>query len=412
MKKVLMLSYHFPPEEGSCSDKNVKLLQSLTEAEIGVDVLTVGFHKEEEKYLGAKIYRVPGGFFHKNKNQEQVNNSFIPSGSNRITFKDKLKSFVQRHIIPDPVIDWYFEVKKWSATNSDLLKNYDLIFSISSPYSSHIIARYIYKKYNIQYVCSYGDPWIYEPSRRRGWMRYRIEYNIEKRIVNDAKAISVITDYNKREYARLYHIDDNRIATFNIGYRHSEKKHEIQEPGNLPRLIYGGSLNPVHRNVAPFFEALQKAPVVSVDIYNEDYPEVSNLVLKYNIESNVRIHKLIPAEQFNCELYKSDVLLLFGNKTPFQVPGKLFEYISTGTHIIYIKNNNDEDDGTSIILKKYGNVSVVQNNTAEIIDALYSISIKYNEQQLTPQSDIKDYEFHNTMRPVVEQVQSILNDII
>ena len=411
MKKVLMLSYHFPPEEGSCSDKNVKLLQSLTEAGIEVDLLTVGFHKDEEVYLGAKIYRVPGGIFHKNKNQEETNNTSISSVSNNISFKYKLKSFVQHHIIPDPIIDWFFEVKKWSAININILKNYDLIFSISSPYSSHIIAHYIYKKYNIQYVCSYGDPWIYEPSRRRGWMRYRIEYNIENRIVNDAKAISVITDYNKREYVRLYHIDENKITTFNIGYRQSEKKHAIQKPNNQPRLIYGGSLNPIHRNVAPFFEALQNAPVVSVDIYNEDYPEVFNLIREYHIESNVRIHKLIPAEQFNDELYKSDVLLLFGNKTPFQVPGKLFEYISTGTHIIYIKNNNDEDDGSSIILKRYGNVSVVQNNTAEIIDALYSISTKFNEQQLMPQTDIKDYEFHNTMRPIVEQVQSILNGI-
>ena len=40
MKTILVVSYHFPPEEGSCSDKNLRIVKLLLDSGYKVVVLT------------------------------------------------------------------------------------------------------------------------------------------------------------------------------------------------------------------------------------------------------------------------------------------------------------------------------------------------------------------------------------
>lgn len=404
-----MISYHFPPEEGSCSDKNVKILQVLSEAGYCVDVLTVGENHDDEMFENQRVFRVRGGVFHKGKNicDNRKETPQCVGGLSKV--KAAVKKFVQKNIIPDPIIDWIPNVRKWLRKNNSLMKNYDLIFSISSPYSVHIISHYIYKKYHIPYVCSYGDPWIYEPSRKRGKIRYAIEYQIEKRILKDASAVNLITQYNKLTYCKMYGLNQDKVVTYNIGYRQGSIKKECQQKRNLPRLIYGGSLNPVHRNIVPFLDALVGKTLVELDIYNGDFHPLPQMVKERGLNEFIHVHPLISAKEFNSELYKSDVLLLFGNKTIFQVPGKIFEYISTGTHVIYIKNNDNLNDASEEILRNYGNVTIVKNESSEIVAALEEIRRKYELGRLNAQTNASEYEFHKAMEPIVEQVRDVIS---
>lgn len=409
MKKILMISYHFPPEEGSCSDKNVKILQVLSEAGYHVDVLTVGENLDGETFLNQNVFRVKGGIFHKGKNicvndcKKEINTE------SQSKLKASLKKFVQKNIVPDPVIDWYPNVRKWLKKNESRISDYSLVFSISSPYSVHLISYYIYKKYKIPYICSYGDPWVYEPSRKRGKIRYALEFQIEKRIVRNAAAINLITEYNKKAYCKMYNLDQEKVVTFNIGYRQGTMQNTNRQKGDFPRLIYGGSLNPVHRNIVPFLDAMSRDSFVKVDIYNGDFPSLAGMVDERGLKDCVRVHDLISAKEFNAELYKSDMLLLFGNRTVFQVPGKLFEYISTGTHIVYIKNNDDPNDASEAILSHYGNTTIVANKSDEILKALAEIRNKHQTGLLNAQTNADSYEFHKTMESIVKQVERFVN---
>lgn len=401
MKKILMISYHFPPEEGSCSNKNIKILATLTDAGYDVDVLTVGNDCEGETFNDSNIYRVHGGRFHKGKNEIGCRD-VVTKQSHGI--KNRLKNFVKRVIIPDPVIDWKSNVLKWSKEHSSLMKDYGMILSISSPYSAHLISRSISKCFNIPYICSYGDPWIYEPSRKRGKIRQYIEYNLEKHVVVNAKKVLVITAYNKQKYKKLYGLPEEKVDTYNIGFSDSNKTTRRTNIADKVRLIYGGSLNPIHRNVKPFLQAARKVSDICVDIYNEDYSEILSMIEEYELQEKVNVEKLIPSSKFNDELYLSDVLLLFGNKTVFQVPGKLFEFISTGTHILYIKNSNEKGDASEKILKKYGNVTIIDNTEKEIIRGLTEIVKKHHAGELNQVCNKEEFEYHKTMKPIADAV--------
>ena len=103
-----------------------------------------------------------------------------------------------------------------------------------------------------------------------------------------------------------------------------------------------------------------------------------------------------------------DALLLFGNKTPFQVPGKVFTYISTNKSIIYIKNNNFDDDGTQMVLNDYGNSVTIKNEENEIIDGLNAIRNKQNQNKINSEL----FEFHNTMSPILQAVEDVIKEDI
>lgn len=254
---------------------------------------------------------------------------------------------------------------------------------------------------------SYGDPWIYEPKRKRGWIRYNIEFQLEKNLINKCDGLLVITDWNKNKYKRLYNIPEEKISTFHIGYSNEDVLDLPSASNETFNIIYGGSLDPVHRDPLPFIKALKRIEGVKISIFNNDRPDIGQLIKDNGVNEKVMLSPLIRASDFLKEMYKNDALLLFGNRTPFQVPGKVFTYISTGKTIIYIKNNNFTDDGTEEVLNKYGNAIILKNSEDDIVAKINDF-LYYNKSQSSIMNK-EVFEFHNTMRPICEMIERVLN---
>lgn len=402
MKTILVVSYHFPPEEGSCSEKNVRIAQLLLDYGFNVIVLTKPGETRPWASNKIKVLRTQSsGVFHKassNGNVCQTAGSQIKSNT--------IKNILSNIILPDGTIDWTWEGKKFFKSHRSLFSNVDLVLSISSPYSAHILSEYISKKLGVPYIMSYGDPWIYEPKRKRGFIRYNIEYALEKKLVTNSSGVLVITDWNENKYKSLYNIPDDKIGTYHIGFDKSDIQDMPPSNNSEFNIIYGGSLDPVHRDPEPFIKALRSVSGVNVSIYNNDSRDLPDIVQKYGVSNCVRLYPLVRASQFLNEMYKNDALLLFGNKTPFQVPGKVFTYIATGKTIIYLKNNSYSDDGTEEVLKRYGNAVVMDNDENSIIDGLNKFLSQRGQEPIC--SNRETFEFHNTMMPIIDMINNVL----
>ena len=402
MDTILVVAYHYPPEEGSCSEKNIRIVKKLVKGKYNVIVLTKAYknYPSVEENNGVTIVRtMRNGIFHKVQDKE------IRSVKN--TSSKSIKAKIANAIIPDATIDWFPEVRKTYKQFYRLFSQCKIILSISSPYSAHLVSNYLSKKMNIPFIMCYGDPWIYEPKRKRGKLRFLLEKNIEKSLLNRAKRILLITDWNKRMYHQLYNIEENKILTYNIGYDADECLNCIENSEHKEiNIIYGGSLDKVHRNPEPFIQALKDIDGVKFHLYNSDNEEVPALIKKYHVEDKVILQPIIPSKEFYKKLYEMDILLLFGNKTPFQVPGKVFTYISTKRAILYIKNNDSLDDGTEMILKKYGNADIIRNTSNEISD--YISKIKENIKTCR-KAYSEEFEYNKTMQPIENAIRMELS---
>lgn len=415
LARLLLLAYHFPPEDSSCTEKNTRLLKALVEA--GHDVTVVTKNKGYSNVVmhgdrAINVLRTTNGILHNEKhNTLGFSEIGIPKTTglrNRlVSLAKSLKRRASLSIIPDAAIDW-IGIAEREVIESNVLYDTDLIISTSSPYSSHILAYRLSKKTGVKYMLTYGDPWVYEPKRKRGLLRYTIERCVERRVVQNAAYVFVITTYNKKKYEELYDIDDSKIGTFNIGSELvTDKDLKCGCAHSRIALLYGGSLDPVHRNPEPMFEAISSLDNVTVDIYNEDYPNLYEMVSNYGVSDVVTIHKLVPSNQFAELMKQYDYLVLFGNKTPFQVPGKVFSYIASGKHILYIKNNDDPDDGTEEILLQYGNCTVVQNKASSIIEGIELLT--KDPCRIASVDRINEFCYLNTMRSIVDAVKIICN---
>lgn len=405
MKTILVVSYHFPPEEGSCSEKNSRIVQLLLDYGYKVVVLTKPGFTESFANPNLKIIRTKKlGIFHKSETQGNcIRTHSLAHDLNNSSIKSILSSI----IIPDGTIDWFYEAKKFFRKNKTEFENIDLVLSISSPYSAHLVSRYLAKKINIPYIMSYGDPWIYEPKRKRGKIRYAIEHSLESNLIKKSSGVLVITNWNRIKYQQIYKIPAQKIKTFHIGYNESDIMDSTNMKSDNFRIIYGGSLDPVHRDPKPFIEALHEIEGVNVTIYNNDSKELPLLIHDNEVSKKISHLPLIPSSDFLKEMYKKDALLLFGNRTPFQVPGKVFTYIATGKTIIYLKNNDFVDDGTEEVLKKYGNAIILKNEKQDIIKGMNTF---LKETLQSPRHMNREiFEFHNTMKPIVEMIKEILD---
>lgn len=147
MKTVLIVSYHYPPEEGSCNEKNIRIVKLLIESGYNVVVLTkgyIGYNNLDIQEKCTIIRTDKNGLFHKVQNEPTIcskTNTNITDSKLK-----KIKSKVSEILMPDSVIDWVSEVKKTFVKHKEYLCSVDVILSISSPYSAHIASEYLSKK--------------------------------------------------------------------------------------------------------------------------------------------------------------------------------------------------------------------------------------------------------------------------
>lgn len=88
-----------------------------------------------------------------------------------------------------------FWIKKWLIKSNEIIKkhNIELIFSSSSPVSSHIIASKVSKKYDINWVADYRDLWTQNHAYVYNFIRKYFEKKLEKKILSNTSAITTVS---------------------------------------------------------------------------------------------------------------------------------------------------------------------------------------------------------------------------
>lgn len=290
-----------------------------------------------------------------------------------------------------------------------------LIFATSSPPEALFLAEALARSENIPFISDLRDPWAYGweaqyPSVVDFWM----ERQTEKRILRSAAAVIANTPASRRQLLEVYGLSPSRVFAITNGYDEDEFHYQLSDnskfaPGNF-NLIHAGTWGQGHAPTKGgsigqrLSEAFRYMPIASnpdarsprtllkgLKIASDRDPafrksmrlhivgalsdEAADEFKRSSVADNIVFHgSKRSASEPNAMCAAADLAVLMHISMYFKgrpyctsVPGKLYNYLRTGTRIFAPMQESDATD----IIRKYSAGTVVDpENPEAVADAL------------------------------------------
>lgn len=433
---ILMITPAFPPYQGSHTQRMLAIANCLSASGLNVNVLTYEklaghptYNPETEKLIAnnIQVFRVECGFFHKKaytkyssfakekRGSRQENNikaSVIKRMfMNLVKFFDKIKDVI---FIPDSIIDWKKPVIKY-IKEKRLMEEIkpDFVLSCAMPCSVHSIGYAISRRYDVPLIMDYGDPWVYANGRKykRHKLKFWIERAMERKYINHAKLISFSTKGCEELYCNKFNLPEHKVCTVMTGYEDWLSNICINNEENEKiTLTYGGAIQDSVRDPFATFKAIDELASEGIEfiVRTDTVSKIQEYVDSNMNNKNIFVYSYIPFEDYYKEMLKADILVFFGNSTPNQLPGKIFNYLPTGKLILYVSNiQDDEKDQALQIVKDYGYYVWTVNDKESIKNALKeAINMLACDDAKVSQEKIKKYSSSNQCKILADAIVS------
>lgn len=358
MKRVLVITYYWPPAGGSGVQRWVKFskylpsclwqpviytpenpeMQSIDhslEADIPPEVEIV-------KRPITELYSIYRRFTGKSASQSQVN----MVNSQEKTWKQRLVMKLRgRFFVPDPRVSWVKPSVKF-------LKKYlaehpvDVIVSTGPPHSMHLIAQGVSRATGIPWIADFRDPWtkiFYFKHLELSARTIRKHQRLEQSVLDDASAVVAVSPLVQEEFRQMTKtpvelitngFDPEDFATDGFvedGFFNLTHTGQFAADGN-PTLLWE-VLSDKCRETPLFAEKLRIRLAGKTDV------QIVKSIKKASLEKNLINLGYINHDSVIREQSGSCVLLLPLRKEPeykATLPGKLFEYLGARRPILGI----------------------------------------------------------------------------
>lgn len=359
MKKVLIITYYWPPSGGAGVQRWLKFAKYLPQFGWEPIIYTPenpDFAVEDNSLLKDisnnlevvksriwepyEIYKFLIG-----KKGQKVNVSFAGDSRKQGLVHKIALALRGNLLIPDPRCFWIRPSVK-------LLKKYvsdhkvDAIISTGPPHSMHVIGRKLHKATNIPWLADFRDPWTnidFYKELNLSWISDKLHHRAEKQVLKNASKVVSVTPTWCAELAELAGRDVDLVHN---GYDEEDIVRTDKDVDRDFSLVHIGSLNAA-RNPHTLWVALS-------EMINENIDLAAHLKIRLvgNVESVVlqdieslgltkyvdRIGYMPHADAIAFQ-QTSTVLLLLVNNTPNAngiLTGKFYEYMASERPILVI----------------------------------------------------------------------------
>jgi len=357
MKKVLIITYYFPPAGGPGVQRWLKFVKYLPDFGIQpvvyvpenptypiTDQELVKDISEKAIIIKRKIFEPYGLASIFSKNKTKTISSGIIASERKQTSMDKFLLWIRGNLfIPDARIFWV-------RPSVRFLRKYirkhgiDTIITSGPPHSMHLIGLHLKEKLAVTWIADFRDPWTtigYHKALRLSAYAENEHQNLEHQVLNTADKIIVTSNNTKLEFEE---ITDKPITVITNGYDTVEqsevrpdKKFSVAHIGSFlsgrnPVILWQTISELVKENTefAKYFELKLIGTVSS---------EILEMIHAYNLDDYLNLIGYVSHTEALEHQKKSQVLLLIeinSFDTISIIPGKLFEYMVSGRPIIAI----------------------------------------------------------------------------
>lgn len=352
VRRVLIVSYYFPPRPGVASLRLRGLAKYLPEFGWEPVILTAKlpgvpepqYHVIETSYPGdaVSIWKGRLGLAPDKMFQEQIG---IPRA-----LREDRNSFTGRAVnLARGVIAYPDDQKHWYPVavreGDELLKNrrFDALLSSSGPVTCHLIAKELKKKHGIPWVADFRDLWTQNHYYPYVMARLLIERRLEINTLSDADHLVTVSEPLAQKL-RLLHRGKPVTAILN-GYDPDEAVE-----GALTKeftITYAGQLYQGKRDPAPLFRAIAELITerrldrrdVKVCFYGASEYWLERDVKRFALEDLVSLYPRVPRNEVLNMQRESQILLLLNWDDPKEIgvyTGKVFEYLAARRPILSV----------------------------------------------------------------------------
>ena len=361
MKKVLFITYYWPPSGKASLHWPLKIIKHLLSFGWRPLVLTVDedtFTQKDETFLNeipseVKIFRAksfePFNIYKKiigkNKDDQLIASETI-STKNR-SLSHRLSMWIRMNLfIPDARVGWYFPAVKKGMTLLEKDK-VDAIVSIGPPHTTHLIAKKLSSQFSLPHIPVFIDPWVdisYYRNFKRSNLTLSIDNSLEKSVLQNAAAIVFVTKTMSEDYEKKYPSIKNKTHVLYWGYSEEDFSLLPKEVGAEEVILHAGNIFD-YQNPKQFWETLKseidKGRKLKIVFIGTVSPEIKQSIRNSGLEAYTEYKGFLPYKEMLNEMMKASYLLVSATE-PRHVPGKLFEYLRTGKPIIAFGDGNEE----------------------------------------------------------------------
>jgi glycosyltransferase involved in cell wall biosynthesis len=362
MKKVLFITFYWPPSGKATLHWPLKIIKYLPEFGWQTSVLTVKedtFSSKDESLLGEideNLDVIKTGYFDPfniykmligKKSDEPLVTSETISASNKKLFH-RLSIWIRMNLfVPDARVGWYRKAVK-TARGYLMNNKIDAIVSIGPPHSSHLIGKKLGKIFKIPYIPVLIDPWVdisyYRNFKRNGFTLWLDNY-FEKSVLENAARVVFVTKSSLEEYQKKYPWLKGKAHVLYWGYNEEDfLKVDCNKKPEQEVLLHAGNIfdyqNPI------FFwqtvkDEIEKGRDLKIKFIGTVGPAIKKIIIETGLSERTEYLGFLPYNKALEEMCNAAYLFVCATEKR-HVPGKLFEYLRTGNPIIAFGDDNEE----------------------------------------------------------------------
>ena len=424
-KKVLIITYYWPPSGGSGVQRWLKFSKYLRDFNIEPVIYTVDNPSypikdtslESEIPLGLEVLKQPIfepnsflSIFGNNKKKESA--GFLNPNP---TLLGRFFQYVRaNYFIPDARKFW---IKPSVKFLSNYLKNNEIevVITTGPPHSMHIIGLALRDKFKIKWISDFRDPWTeidYFQQLPLTKKANKKHHQLEQEVLEKSDMVIVVGETMKKKFLKHNH----NIEVLTNGFDSYENSLTIELDSNFS-ITHVGLMN-ADRNPTILWEVLYEISSENIDFKNnlriKFIGKIDDTVIQdiqvFNTNNIVRIPYLDHDEVRKYQA-SSQVLLLSINHVPSAkgiITGKIFEYLQAKRPILGI---GPEDGDAAAILKKTNAGNIVGfNNKVELKTAVLKLYKDFKEEKLFVKStNIEQFHRKNITRQLAQVIKKVVS---
>ena len=353
-KKVLIITYYWPPAGGPGVQRWLKFIKYLPEFGIEPivyvpsnphypikdetlvdevpDTVTVLKQPISEPYKLARLF---------SKRANTISKGVIPK-TKKQTYLDRLMLFVRGNFfIPDARVRWVKPSVLYLSTYIEDF-NIDTVITTGPPHSMHLIGLQLKKLNSINWIADFRDPWTTIGYHKRLSLLKRAQKkheHLECLVLNAADKILVTSNITKNEFKTLteqpIEVITNGYDTENVELTGLDQKFTLSHIGSLL-----SDRNPINlwRVLGELIEEDEGfLNDFQLNLVGEISQNVFDSIVKYISIKNVNEIGYVSHKEAIMFQKKSQLLLqieIDSEDTKCIIPGKLFEYMVSNRPII------------------------------------------------------------------------------